>query len=621
MSGRSRSWWPVRTDVVVQRTAPFFAWVAEKLDRYAGWDRLPPKLGLFTLIGLRHELRERNLYDTPRGEATLGADGSMSDRSSKFRTLDGSGNDPNDPLMGAAGTRFGRNTPPVPEDEAELDSPPALEVSERLLTRKDFLPAETLNLLAAAWLQFEVHDWFSHQVDRHDPAFVADNERVVGDTHTLPPPLKRDTTVAARYAPSLSDQTHWWDASQLYGARADFADAMRADGGRLKTDGALLCAMEQFTTAAAHGTGRSQGGDTSAPAPNLWVGSALFHILFAKEHNRICDRLAEQYPGWDDDLLYNKARLINTAIMAKIHTVEWTPAIIAHPAAARGVRATWSGLLGDERRRAVRRFAPDDEILSGIRGGPRSHDGVPYMLTEEFVAVYRLHPLIPDQVTFRRVSDHLEMATCDFEKVAVARGRPEQPRQVLEEITAANAFYSLGVAHPGEITLHNYPRFLQELKPLDQNGVLNIGEVDIRRTREVGVPRYNNFRRLFRLPPAASFHEIANGNPVWAKEIRDVYSGKLESVDLIIGMFAERKPMGFAFSDTAFRVFILMAARRLRSDRFFTTDYTPEVYTSLGLKWIEDATLVGMLQHHYPELETVLSGVTNPFEPWPAPIS
>ena len=35
-------------------------------------------------------------------------------------------------------------------------------------------------------------------------------------------------------------------------------------------------------------------------------------------------------------------------------------------------------------------------------------------------------------------------------------------------------------------------------------------------------------------------------------------------------------PTGFGFSDTAFRVFILMASRRLKSDRFFTTDWRTE---------------------------------------------
>ena len=61
---------------------------------------------------------------------------------------------------------------------------------------------------------------------------------------------------------------------------------------------------------------------------------------------------------------------------------------------------------------------------------------------------------------------------------------------------------------------------------------------------------------------------------------RRVYDGDIERVDVTVGMGAERLPKGFAFSDTAFRIFVLMASRRLNSDRFFTTDFTPQVYTA-----------------------------------------
>ena len=44
-------------------------------------------------------------------------------------------------------------------------------------------------------------------------------------------------------------------------------------------------------------------------------------------------------------------------------------------------------------------------------------------------------------------------------------------------------------------------------------------------------------------------------------------------------------PEGFGFSDTAFRIFILMASRRLKSDRF-ADDYRPEIYTEFGLDLI-----------------------------------
>ena len=177
-----------------------------------------------------------------------------------------------------------------------------------------------------------------------------------------------------------------------------------------------------------------------------------------------------------------------------------------------------------------------------------------------------------------------------------------------------HALYSLGVAHPGAIQLHNYPRFLQHLERPDGT-ILDLAATDILRIRERGVPRYNQFRRLFRLRPASSFEDVTP-NPQWQEELSRVYDGDVESVDLMIGLYAESPPAGFGFSDTAFRVFILMASRRLKSDRFFTVDYTPEVYTQEGLKWIDDNSLVTVLVRHFPQLEPALRHSDNAFVPW-----
>ena len=69
----------------------------------------------------------------------------------------------------------------------------------------------------------------------------------------------------------------------------------------------------------------------------------------------------------------------------------------------------------------------------------------------------------------------------------------------------------------------------------------------------------------------------------------------IEDVDLTVGLHAEPPPAGFGFSDTAFRIFILMASRRLKSDRFFTTDFTPAVYTPEGMRWIDDNDMSSVL--------------------------
>ena len=74
-----------------------------------------------------------------------------------------------------------------------------------------------------------------------------------------------------------------------------------------------------------------------------------------------------------------------------------------------------------------------------------------------------------------------------------------------------------------------------------------------------------------------------------------------------------RYQKGFAFSDTAFRIFILMASRRLRSDRFFTDSYKPETYTKEGLDWVADNTFSSVVVRHFPELSPALKGVGNAF--------
>ena len=93
----------------------------------------------------------------------------------------------------------------------------------------------------------------------------------------------------------------------------------------------------------------------------------------------------------------------------------------------------------------------------------------------------------------------------------------------------------------------------------------------------------------------------------------------VDDVDLTVGLYAETPPAGFGFGDTTFRIFILMASRRLKSDRFFTTDFTPRVYTPEGMAWIEANDMCSVLLRHHPRLAPALRGVQNAFAPWPVP--
>jgi hypothetical protein len=341
---------------------------------------------------------------------------------------------------------------------------------------------------------------------------------------------------------------------------------------------------------------------------NWWIGLAMLHLLFTLEHNHICDQLAVRNPAWDDARLFAKARLINVALMAKIHTIEWTPAILPHPVVQTAMKVNWSGLVGEELREALA-FIDENELIGGIVGSRADHHAAPYSLTEEFVAVYRMHPLMPDEFAFRSLATGALLEARELPEIS-GRRTPD----IAGRISVPDLFYSFGTAHPGAITLHNYPRHLQDLT-LESGRRLDLAAVDILRDRERGVPRYNEFRRLLRKAPVRSFDELTD-HPEWRTEIRDVYNGDLEKVDLMTGLFAEPLPKGFGFSETAFRVFALMASRRLKSDRFFTDDYRAGVYTEYGLDYIRRNSMLSVLKRHYPQLGPALEGVENAFHPW-----
>jgi hypothetical protein len=314
-------------------------------------------------------------------------------------------------------------------------------------------------------------------------------------------------------------------------------------------------------------------------------------------------------PHWSDDELFQRARLVVAALIAKIHTTEWTPAIISHPTTIAALNANWWGLASKRIRLAIGRISKS-EVISGIPGSETDHYGIPYSLTEEFTIVYRMHPLLPDDFQFRSATGGEVLLEKTFREIAGVHAQ-----EITKKIPMRDLFYTFGTAHPGAIVLNNFPRSLQEFERPDNQMLMDVAAIDILRARELGVPRYNDFRRLLRMEPARSFEELAGDRDV-ADRIRHVYDGDMERVDLMVGMFAERRPAGFAFSDTAFRIFILMASRRLNSDRFFTRDFTPEVYSPAGMEWVQNNTMLDVLLRHLPELRAPLRGVANAFLPW-----
>ncbi|MFB6636389.1 peroxidase family protein [Streptomyces chartreusis] len=581
------------------------------LNRYVPWHRLPVQLSLLNLVFLRRVLRRLNLIDTEPREAPPRAQRvpePVPERLRGERSYDGTYNDLSDPRMGAVGSAFGRNLRPDHRPDLH-DTPNPVTVSRRLLYRESFLPATSLNVLAAAWIQFQVHDWVNHR--RHKPG-----ERSV--EVPLPPgsgpwhntPGGPDESVM-RFAenegievpgrpPLLFGNTasHWWDGSEVYGGDERTARFLREADGRAELrleDGHLP-------------SGGNGGIPLTGFSDNWWMGLSAMHTLFAREHNAVCAALRAEYPAMGEERIYQTARLVVSALIAKIHTVEWTPAILATEAIDIALHTNWQG----PPRKWLDQLGLwlfEAHSLTGIPKTLPDHHAAPYSLTEDFVTVYRMHPLIPDDFELREHHFGQRLETVGFLDI---QGGAAEAR--IRKTGLANTLYSFGIAHPGAITLHNFPRSLQRFER--EGEIIDLSVVDLVRTRRRGVPRYNDFRAGLHQPRLRSFEELTENAETLAR-LKEVYRS-VDEIDTVVGLFGENPPTGFGFSDTAFRVFILMASRRLQSDRFLTVDYRPEVYTPLGIDWVERGGMDSVIQRHCPELAALLPRGASAFAPWRA---
>jgi hypothetical protein len=595
---------PLRNRILAALIPPVFTLV----NRFIPWHKLPLRLSLLNLDAFRFVLRRKNLIDTEVREAPPQArpvPAPVPEDVRRTRQADGRYTDVSAAEMGAAGASFGRNLPPILRTDL-FDTPSPIRVSRELLQRKEFIPARSLNILAAAWIQFQVHDWVNHArypLGQDDVVLqlppnmtwrssVSGPEeavmRIAGNTDRIaqgpgrPPIYFRNT------------ETHWWDSSQIYGSDAAMTKSLR-EGPKIRLEKDYLPL-------------NVNGFEVAGFNQSWWLGLSAMHLLFVREHNLLCDELRTAYRDWDDERIFNTARLIVSALIAKIHTVEWTPAILATKAIDVALNINWNGPPPKDWRTRAGLWMLDVHALTGIPKSTPDHSGVPYSLTEDFVTVYRLHPLIPDDYCFfdhtagRKIADKtfLELQGVNTDRV-------------MRETGLANVLYSLGIAYPGAITLHNFPNSLMKF---ERDGeLIDLSVVDLVRTRRRGVPRYNDFLRGLHKPRVRRWEDLT-ADPEDVRLLRDIYQNDLDLVDTVVGLFGETPPEGFGFSDTAFRIFILMASRRLQSDRFLTVDFRPEIYSPLGMDWIANSGMKSVIQRHCPELAPLLPSDASAFAPW-----
>lgn len=602
----------------------------------------------------------------------------------RFRNLTGICTDIRNPLMGSTGQPFARNVqfeatyPDLRKNELARNrhgnrlgplKPDPQVISRKLFTRAQSQPdkcraghglpgysadadceykkAPFFNVLAAFWVQFMTHDWFSHLEEGHNASDMttmgcatqlvngADKPLTPDDVAKLgcrpddqidkayisesgaPPTFieqRKDVRIprpAWAYKTTANKVTAWWDASQIYGYDAisrkrvkqdprDPAKLLLLPVGHRTGAGETQGYLPVFGPADLSEANRQWTGQEATAFPDNWsVGLSFFHNVFAREHNFFVDefrKYAAAHPeedsglrnpehrdeiicyrdiGADAKVLFEVARLVISAEIAKIHTIEWTTQLLYDEPLYLAMNANWHGLMRKHpvvkavlelivRRMAKSHDAEEhNQLYSAYASGlgifgignrkencrlwlffcsdvwslekPRhinggiNHFGSPFNFPEEFVTVYRLHTMVPDLLDYREWDRDPNAVVAKIPVIETFSGKATQ---AMEERGLANWALSLGRQRLGALALHNHPQFLQNLpmpRLQTKTNMIDVAALDLIRDRERGVPRFNEFRRQYGLKSLKSFDDfvdqrLPSGSPerVEQERVRDL---------------------------------------------------------------------------------------------------
>ncbi|MFO0944746.1 MAG: peroxidase family protein [Planctomycetota bacterium] len=477
------------------------------------------------------------------------------DEEVEFASIDGSGNNLQNPDWGSTGTELLRIADAEYSDgystPAGDDRPSAREISNALADQggEDIISDRFLSAMIYAWGQFIDHDldltqggtseYFPVQVPTGDPWFDP------AGTGTNVIPLVRSAydpdsgTDPSNPREQVNLITAWLDGSMIYGSNSATATALRTlSGGRLKTSDGYLLPLNNvsfFPDATlpmsndAHRVSDEQlfaAGDVRA---NENVELTALHTLFVREHNYWADRIASEQPSLSDEEIYLRARQMVIAELQSITYNEWLPAVLGKGALDRyhGYDATVNPGLSNE-------FA-----TAGFRVG---------------------HSLLGDDVEFLDNN-----------------GRP-----IADEVPLSEAF-----SNPALVSQHGIDSILKylasdpaselDVKVVESvrnflfgppgSGGLDLASLNIQRGRDHGLADYNQTREAYGLTRVASFSDITSDEAVQAK-LADLY-GSVDNIDLWVGCLAEDHVRGGSVGETLQAIISDQFERLRDGDRFW----------------------------------------------------
>ena len=318
----------------------------------------------------------------------------------------------------------------------------------------------------------------------------------------------------------VNNITAFIDGSNIYGSSKEIADGLRAfEGGKLSMNAENYMPEDNG--------GQYKSGDVRV---NENAGLTSMHTIWAREHNAVAERLAEQNPEWSDEKLYQESRRWVVGEMQAVTSNEF-----------------WPALLGGEG-------------LSEYKGYDSSVD--PQISNSFATAAYRLgHTMLSpsilrlDEQGNEIAEGNLQLRDAFFQPQRVAeagvdpilRGLATQTAQAVDPLIVDDVRNFLFGA-PG-------------------SGGLDLASLNLQRGRDHGLPGYNDMREGLGLSRIESFDDPIFQDGVGEK-LASIYDSP-DDMDLWIAGLAEKSEGDSLVGSTFGAILTDQFERSRNGDRFW----------------------------------------------------
>ena len=460
------------------------------------------------------------------------------------RTYSGVGNNLSKPAKNAAGTTYSRKLAPAYEDAYEApsgsDRPNPRTISNAVCAQDKITTDEhQLSAFSWTWGQFLDHDMvltpggerpdLSVKVPKGDPHF---DPR--GGGKAIIPVARSLGNYESGQREQINKASGWIDASMVYGASKERADALRSfENGKLKEG---LPGYLPYNTDGLDNEDPFRGdparlflaGDRRA---NENLALTSLQTLFMREHNRLCSELAKRYPDASDEELYQGARKVVGAQIQQITYNEFLPT-----------------LLGEDAIPEYSGYKPDtDASIHNLFAS----------------AAFRMgHSQVGRAI--RRIEENGDET--EHGHLCLKAGFHQAPRLTKE-----------GGIEPILRGLSEYLQENTDTKVVDDlrnylfgrpgQGGLDLASVNIQRGRDHGLGTFNDVRAAYGIKKAETFADITSNEKV--AQALEVAYGTPDKVDPWVGFLSEDHTADSSVGPTLKTVLTDQFTRIRDGDRFY----------------------------------------------------